>query len=137
MKKTLSVFLSVVGMLSVASASQSPSAKGYLQGSVVKVEKVDQPQFATGSNPSDAPLPDPETYTYDVSVHLDCGTYVARYENWYDYVPSVLTPNQTITLRLTRGSMYVDVPNRRELPMRIVSRSPKHGFCNNGSSQSR
>lgn len=87
--------------------------------------------MSSGSNPSDAPLPDPETYAYDVSVHVNCGTYVGRYESWYDYLPSVLSRNQNIYLRLTRGTMFVDVPNQRDLQMRIVSRHLERGSCNN------
>lgn len=136
MFKKLVGLLIIVGVLPLANASDLPSAKKpYLQGTVTKVEKHESPQMSTGSNPSDTPLPDPETYAYDVSVHANCGTYVGRYETWYDYLPSVLRANQSIELRLTRGAMYVEVPNQKELQMRILSRHEERGQCNDGKSQ--
>lgn len=128
--------LAFIGMLPLVNASNLPSTrKSYLEGTVVKIEKNDSPQMSSGSNPGDAPLPDPETYAYDVSVHVNCGTYVGRYESWYDYMPTALSPNQKIQLRLTRGEMFVDVPNQKELQMRIVSRHLERGSCTDSKNQ--
>jgi hypothetical protein len=82
-----------------------------------------------GDNPTDAPLADPQTFTYDISVRVNCGTYVGRYENWYDYVPSELSPNQKIQVRLTRSVMYVPVPNQKEVEMPIVNKHVERGLC--------
>jgi hypothetical protein len=93
--------------------------------------RVDKHEIAqsTGSNPSDAPLPDPQTYDYDVAVRVNCGTYVGLYESWYDYVPSILTASQKIQLRLTHSAMYVNVPNQKEVGMRIIQRREEGGSC--------
>jgi hypothetical protein len=98
---------------------------------VLQVEKHQAAPSTAGANPSDAPLADPETYDYDVAVRVNCGTYIGRYESWYDYVPSVLTANQRIRLRLARGEMYVNVPDQKEVAMRIVSRHAERGACIN------
>ena len=132
MKSRLPVSLLILGALSCAYASSKQSQrKTYLEGTVVGVEKHETAQSTAGSNPSDAPLPDPETYDYDVAVRVNCGTYVGRYETWYDYVPSALSASQKIQLRLTHGVMYVNVPNQREVEMRIIQRHEDRGSCGN------
>jgi len=109
----------------------------YLTATVLSVKKNDNNTGVfTGGNPSDAPLPDPETYIYDVSVHVNCGTYVGRYESWYDYLPSVFTPNQKIQLRLTRSVMYVPVPNQKEIALSIVSKHVERGPCESSANAS-
>jgi len=130
MKETVVVVILLFGNLSLldASTKQSP-ARTYLDGTVLRVEKHDTSPSTGGQNPSDAPLADPETYAYDVSVRVNCGTYVGRYESWYDYVPPVLSPTQKIQLRLTRSLMYVNVPNQKEVELSIVSRHVERGPC--------
>ncbi len=56
-------------------------------------------------------------------------TYVGRYQSWYDYVPAVFQPNQKIHLRLTRGVIYVSVPNEREVELNIVNKHVERGPC--------
>lgn len=130
MKETIAVLILLLGNLSSLNAStKQSSVKTYLEGTVLRVEKHDTTPSTGGQNPSDAPLADPETYAYDVSVHVNCGTYVGRYESWYDYVPSVFTPKQKIQLRLTRSVMYVNVPNQKEVEMSIISRHVERGTC--------
>ena len=92
------------------------------EGTVVRIEKVDTAPAFVGSNPSDAPLAAPETYTYDVVVRVNCATYLGRYENWYDYLPATLSTNKKIDVRLKRGMMYVAVPYQRQLKLQIVAR---------------
>lgn len=123
MKRTTTGLLLILGAFSFAHASSKQSqSKSYMEGTVLQVEKHETTQSTAGSNPSDAPLPDPETYDYDVAVRVNCGTYVGRYETWYDYVPSTLSASQKIRLRLNHGVMYVNLPNQEEVQMRIVSR---------------
>ena len=130
MKKQLTQFLLILGAFSLAHASSKPSQpKAYLEGTVLQVEKHETTQSTAGSNPSDAPLPDPETYDYDVAVRVKCGTYVGRFESWYDYVPATLSANQKIQVRLAHGTMYVDVLDQKEVPMRIISRHEDRGSC--------
>jgi hypothetical protein len=130
MKETIAVLLLLLGNLLPLNASTTPSsAKTYEKGTILRVEKHDTTPSTAGQNPSDAPLADPQTYAYDVSVRVNCGTYVGRYESWYDYVPSVLSPQEIVRLRLTRHVMYVNVPNENEVEMSIVSRHVERGPC--------
>jgi len=120
------IFLAVFLDLSFAKTSLPRPLQ---DATVLSVEKHEEQRMTGGDNPSDAPLPDPETFTYDISVRVDCGTYVGRYQSWYDYVPSVFTPNRKIQLRLTRSAMYVPVPNQKEVEMPIVSKHVERGPC--------
>jgi hypothetical protein len=95
----------------------------------VQVDKHEPAARVPGENPSDVPLANPETYTYDIAAHVACGTYVGRYRSWYDYSPPVFRPNQKIQLRLTRSLMYVDVPNEKEVDLNIVSKHVDHSPC--------
>jgi hypothetical protein len=103
--------------------------KTYLQATIVSVDKHEQSSTITGDNPTDAPMPDPETFAYDVAVHVNCGTYVGRYQSWYDYLPSEFTPNRIIKIRLTRGRMYVPLANQKEVEMSIVQKRVERGQC--------
>lgn len=103
--------------------------KPYQDATVLRVDKHDEATRTGGDNPSDAPLPDPETFSYDIAVRVNCGTYVGRYQSWYDYVPSLFSPNQKIHLRLTRSVMYIPVPNQKEVEMPIVSKHVERGPC--------
>lgn len=107
--------------------------QNYLPATVLRVDKHDNQSNFVGGNPSDAPLPDPETYVYDVSLHVNCGTYVGRYESWYDYVPSLLSANQKVQVRLTKRVMYVPAQNQKEIEMPIVSKHVERGPCMNVS----
>jgi hypothetical protein len=130
-KKQLTQLLLILGAFSFAYASSKPSQpKAYLEGTVLQVEKHETTQISAGSNPSDSPLPDPESYDYDVAVRVNCGTYVGQFESWYDYLPATLSANQRIQLRLAHGTMYVNVPDQKEVPMRIVSHEDR-GPCSN------
>jgi hypothetical protein len=130
-KRTFAALLLILATFPLAYASSKHAQSNpYLEGTVLQVEKHQSMQSTAGSNPSDAPLADPETYDYDVAVRVNCGTYVGRVESWYDYVPAGLSANQKIQLRLAHGTMYVDVPNQKEVPMRIVSRHEDRGSCN-------
>ena len=130
MKTIVLLFASfIVAVCLPAAFAKTSQPKGYLQATVVSVNKHEQSTTVIGDNPTDAPLPDPETFAYDISVHVNCGTYVGRYQSWYDYVPSLFTPNQKIQLRLTRNMMFVPVPNQKEIEMSIVSKHVERGPC--------
>jgi hypothetical protein len=129
--KKISIVIAVLAaMLAVINASAKESKiRQYFEGTVVRVDKYEPQQVVAGQNPSDAPLADPETFAYDVAVHVNCGTYVGRYQSWYDYVPSVFAADRKIQLRLTRSVMYVNVPNEKELELSIVSKHIERGPC--------
>jgi hypothetical protein len=133
------VLLSVIlaGALFVLSADAKQfQPKPYLEGTVVRVDKHQANERVPGENPSDAPLADPAVFSYDVAIHVNCGTYVGRYQSWYDYVPSVFKNNQKIQLRLTRSAMYVNVPNEKEVELNIVSRHiERSGPCDQVASR--
>ncbi len=130
MKSTFVAFFLVLGAFPFAYASSKHAQSNpFLEGSVLQVEKHETTQSTAGSNPSDAPLPGPETYNYDISVRVNCGTYVGRYESWYDYLPAGLSANHKVQLRLARGTMYLDVPNQGEVPLPIVSRHQDRRPC--------
>jgi hypothetical protein len=129
--KKISIVIAVLAaMLAVINASAKESKiRQYFEGTVIRVDKYEPQQVVAGQNPSDAPLADPETFAYDVAVHVNCGTYVGRYQSWYDYVPSVFAADRKIQLRLTRSVMYVNVPNEKELELSIVSKHIERGPC--------
>jgi len=134
MRRGLVVCIALFAALCVLSASAKESQpKTYQQATVLRVDKHEGSPQVTADNPSDAPMPDPETFAYDIAVHVNCGTYVGRYQSWYDYVPSVFTPNQKIQLRLTRSAMYVPVPNQKEVQLSIVSKHIERGPCESAS----
>jgi len=112
-----------------ASESQTNS-KQVVNGTVVGVQEneVLSPETIGGSNPSDAQLTK-QSYAYDVSVRVDCKTYVGRYQTPFEYLPSAFTAGQPIQLRLTRHVMYFDLPNNSEMRMGIVHRATDAGAC--------
>jgi hypothetical protein len=131
MKKVALIPFVLIGTLFVLVAYAKPShPPTYLEGTVVHVERHEATEkLAGGENPSDAPLPDPEVFAYDIALHVNCGTYVGRYQSWYDHVPSVFRVDQKVQLRLTRSVMYVTVPNEKDAQLNIVSKHIEHGPC--------
>lgn len=106
-------------------AAESGHSNPLVQGTVVQVQqrKVYSPDsIIGGSNPSDAPLTS-RYYAYEVSVRVDCKTYVGRYETPFNYLPSEFTSNQPIQVRLTKHVMYFDLPNDPDMKMGIVRRT--------------
>jgi opacity protein-like surface antigen len=129
-KKIVVAIAILAAMLAVDSAvAKESKIKWYGEGTVVRVGGREREANVSGQNPNDAPLADPETFAYDVVVHVNCGSYVGRYQSWYDYLPSVLAPNQKIHFRMTRSVMYVDVPNQKELELSIISKHVERGSC--------
>jgi hypothetical protein len=115
------VFVVVVPALYAAEPGHSSP---YVQGVVVRVQqhKVYSPDsMIGGSNPSDAPLTS-RYYAYEVSVRVDCKTYVGRFETPFNYIPSEFISNQPIQVRMTKHVMYFDLPNDPDMRMGIVRR---------------
>ena|ERR1700676_5532765 len=122
----LAAFMVVMPALYAAERGRSSP---YVQGIVVQVQKhkVYSPDsMSGGNNPSDAPLTS-RFYAYEVSVRVDCKTYVGRYETPFNYLPSAFTPDQPIQVRLTRHVMYFDLPNDPDMRMGIVRRRTECG----------
>lgn len=130
MKKIVVASAILASMLAVLSASAKEStSKQYVEGTIVRVDRHQSVPNVSEQNPSDAPLADPETFAYDVAVHVNCGTFVGRYQSWYDYLPSVFGADRKIQLRMARSVMYVSVPNEKELELPIVSKHIERGPC--------
>jgi hypothetical protein len=97
-----------------------------LSGTVLQVKRheYDSASNYVGDSPSDAPLHS-NVHVYDVSVRVNCATYVGRYKSVFDYVPSVFTPNRKVEVRLRKHVMQIDVPGEEKYTMGIVER-PRH-----------
>ena len=112
-----------------AAASNGQPAEGLatVSGTIVNVEKkeVTSPNQCC-YNPTDAPL-QTRYFAYQVSVKVDCETYVGHYESPYDYLPSELTPNRPVEVRLAKHEMTFDLPGDREMKMPIVHREVDRG----------
>jgi hypothetical protein len=105
-------------------AAEPGHSSPFVQGTVVHVQqrRIYSPDSTLGgSNPSDAPLTS-RYYAYEVSVRVDCKTYVGRYETPFNYLPSEFTSDQPIRVRLTKHVMYFDLPNDPDMRMGIVRR---------------
>ena len=104
-----------VSILAIVSAVTIPSATGQstqsLEGTIVTVQKQDvaTPPVRTGADPVRTPLQS-HYYLYDVSVRLNCELYVGRYESELDDLPSALSPNNRVPVRLKKHAMYLDFP---------------------------
>jgi hypothetical protein len=89
------------------------------EGSVVAVSEQRLQSNYVGDNPSDAPL-QPEVHSYDVTVRVNCLTYVGHYNSEFDYLPSVLTTGRKVEVRAQRHLIYISVPGEDEYKMAIV-----------------
>jgi hypothetical protein len=124
------IYICVAALVIVPVLNASPSrtnSSPYTPGIVVDVQKhkVYSPEVTIGgSNPSDAPLTS-RYYAYEVTVRVDCRTYVGRYETPFNYLPSAFTPDEPIQVRLTNHVMYFDLPNDPDMRMGIVRRKSK------------
>jgi hypothetical protein len=124
--------LCIAALFSIVPAlygAESGRSSPYVQGVVVHVQKqkVYSPGSTIGgSNPSDAPLTS-RYFAYEVSVRIDCKTYIGRYETPFNYLPSAFTPDQPIQVRLTKHVMYFDLPNDPDMRMGIVRRKTECG----------
>jgi len=119
--------LVIVPILS-ASPARGPS-NPYVQGTVVEVQrqKLYSPDYAiAGSNPSDTPLTS-RYYAYEVSVRVDCKTYVGRYETPFNYLPAEFTPTRPIQVHVTKHVLYFDLPTDADMRIPIVRRRTECG----------
>lgn len=93
----------------------------YQPATVVSVTRHETQNNYIGS-PTDAPL-QPEVYSYDIGIQLNCTVYVVRYETGLDYLPSVFSPQQTVEVSPRKHVMNVNLPGAREVRLSIASRS--------------
>jgi hypothetical protein len=94
--------------------TQSQSSEGI----VIAVSEQRRQSNYAGDNPSDAPL-QPEFHSYDVTVQVNCLTYVSHYNSEFDYLLSVLTPSRKVEVRAQKHVIYITVPGEEEFKMAI------------------
>ena len=122
MRKDLMLLGLACGILLIPlhSRAKQTTKEGYQTATVVSVEKHKSTSNYVGDNPSDAPL-QPDDYSYDIGILLDCNVYVGRYESATDYLPSAFAPNHAVDVRLQKHILYVSLPfSDREVKMGIV-----------------
>ena len=113
-----------VSILTILSSVPIPYAVGQSKqpqpGMIVNVQKQDvsTPLVRTGANADRTPLQS-HYYLYNVSVRLNCDVYVGRYESELNDLPSALSANNSVPVRLMKHTMYLDFPGD-SVKMRIV-----------------
>jgi hypothetical protein len=120
MKKTLILFVLVLGMLSMH--PQAATKRAYQPATVVSVENHQTEFNYVGDNPSDASLQS-AVYAYDIGIRLNCVDYIGRYLSAFDYLPSVFAPNNTVQVNRQKHVLYVRLSDSRDVKMGIARRS--------------
>ena len=125
--------LTVVSVVTVTYASGQ--SKQSQQGTIVQVQKQDvaDPAVRTGAAATRAPLQS-HYYLYNVSVQLNCDVYVGRYETELDDLPSALSANSSVPVRIEKHLIYLDFPGNT-VKMRIVRHKvSQQGTCDQTAS---
>jgi hypothetical protein len=125
MKCILPVCMFLLGSVSPSlhASKVQDQTLSYQQGTILGVEEheVHSPQYSGGSNPSDEPLSN-AVYFYDITVRVDCGTYLAHYESPIDYLPSAFAVHQPIAVHVAKHFLYFRLPVAGEMKMAIRHR---------------
>jgi hypothetical protein len=119
----LAVVLISPSVYAQAAKADSNKKSQYLAGTVLQVQKHEEDSASNyvADNPSDAPLRS-DVFAYDISIRVNCATYIGRWDSAFDYIPGLFTPNHTVKVRLEKHLMYVDVPGEKEFRMGLVQR---------------
>jgi hypothetical protein len=72
------------------------------------------------------------SYRYDVFLRLNCEIYNLRYESELDDLPSELSANNHVPVRLTKNVMYLDFPGDT-VKMRVVHHKVSETACQQSS----
>ena len=123
----LGLCVSILAVVSVVTVTYaSGQSKQSQQGTIVQVQKQDvaDPAVRTGAAATRAPLQS-HYYLYNVSVQLNCDVYVGRYETELDDLPSALSANNSVPVRLQKNLMYLDFPGDT-VKMQIVHHQVSH-----------
>jgi hypothetical protein len=108
-------FVLCVGILAAVSAVTVPRTTAQStpsqEGTIVSVQRRNEasPPVRAGADVGHAPLQS-QYYRYDVSVQLNCEVYNLRYESEFDDLPSELSANHRVPVRLKKNAMYLDFP---------------------------
>ena len=116
--------LAVISAVSVprATAQSKPSQDGIILN--VQKQDVATPPVRAGADPVHTPLQS-HYYLYNVSVRLNCEVYVGRYASELDDLPSALSPNNSVPIRVQKHVMYLDFPGDT-VKMQIVRHRVSH-----------
>jgi len=119
-------FLAVSAVAVPRISAQSTQSQ---EGTIVSVQKRNEvsPPVRAGAAVGHAP-PQSEYYRYDVSVEFNCEVYSLRYESELDDLPSELSANNRVPVRLKKNVMYLDLPGDT-LKMRIVHHKVSETAC--------
>ncbi|PYT79919.1 MAG: hypothetical protein DMG41_38130 [Acidobacteria bacterium] len=132
----LGLCVSILAVVSVVTVTYaSGQSKQSQQGTIVQVQKQDvaDPAVRTGAAATRAPLQS-HYYLYNVSVQLNCDVYVGRYETELDDLPSALSANSSVPVRIEKRLMYLDFPGNT-VKMRIVRHKvSQQGTCDQAAS---
>jgi hypothetical protein len=132
----LGLCVSILAVVSVVTVTYaSGQSKQSQQGTIVQVQKQDvaDPAVRTGAAATRAPLQS-HYYLYNVSVQLNCDLYVGRYETELDDLPSALSANSSVPVRIEKRLMYLDFPGNT-VQMRIVRHKvSQQGTCDQTAS---
>jgi hypothetical protein len=117
LRSCVSIFAIVTTMAITFAVGQSKQPQ---QGTIVQVRKQDvsTPPVRTGADADRTPL-ESHYYLYNVSVRLNCDIYVGRYESELNDLPSELSANNSVPVRLQKHMMYLDLQGDT-VKMRIV-----------------
>ena len=109
--------LAVLSSGAVSAAAQSTQSE---QVTIINVQKqnVETPPVRTGANVDRTPLQS-HYYLYNVTVQLNCEVYNLRYESDLNDLPSTLSANNRVPVRLKKNVMYLDLPGD-SVRMRVV-----------------
>jgi hypothetical protein len=119
MRKSMMLFVLVFEVL--LTGVHAATRQSYQSATVVNVTNHESLPSYVG-NPVDGPS-QPEVYSYDIGIQLDCTVYVVRYETGLDYLPSVFSPHQTVEVSLQKHIMYVSLPGAGEVKLGIGKRT--------------
>lgn len=122
-----------VGILAAVSAATVPRATAQStpsqEGTIVSVQTRDEasPPVRPGGNVGHQPLQS-HYYRYDVSLQLKCEIYNLRYDSELNDLPSDLSANHRVPVRLMKNIMYLDFPGDT-VKMRIVHHKASPTAC--------
>jgi hypothetical protein len=102
------ITLAVVSAAALFATAQSKASE---QGTIINVEKQDvaTPPVREGANPVRTPLQSHYS-VYNISVQVNCDVYVGRYESELDDLPSTLSAQSSVPVRLNNRAMDLDFP---------------------------
>jgi len=68
-------------------------------------------------------------------LRLGCTVYVVRYRSEIDYLPTVLTPGQTIEISPDKSVVYAKIPGNKDAKMSLIRQETLKGdACGSGLS---